>query len=161
EAIGARRFLVESMAPPGVDLVLGARRDPVFGPVVLLGLGGTAAEALDDVALRLAPLSSADAAAMPDQLAGRPPMGGQPRGPRAGPGRAGRAGGGPRRVPGRLARARRDRGQPAAGDRRRAGRAGRRLPGRRAGNRALEWSGGARWWPCSLTGWCRGRASSS
>ena len=71
EAAGARRFLVESMAPPGVDLVVGARHDPVFGPVVLCGLGGTAAEALADVALRLAPLTTAQAAAMPRELAGR------------------------------------------------------------------------------------------
>lgn len=69
-AAGARRFLVEAMAPPGVDLVLGARRDPVFGPVLLLGLGGTTAEALADVAIRLAPLSIAEAAAMPAELAG-------------------------------------------------------------------------------------------
>ncbi|HEX4357379.1 MAG TPA: acetate--CoA ligase family protein [Pseudonocardia sp.] len=81
-AVGARRFLVESMAPPGPDLVLGVRRDPVFGPMVLLGLGGTAAEVLDDVALRLAPLTSADAAAMPDELAGRRLLDGWRGGPR-------------------------------------------------------------------------------
>ena len=55
DAIGATRYLVEAMAPPGVDLVLGARRDPVFGPILLLGLGGTTAEALADVAIRLRP----------------------------------------------------------------------------------------------------------
>ncbi|WP_324786591.1 acetate--CoA ligase family protein [Streptomyces sp. H51] len=71
EAIGARRFLVEAMAPSGVDLIVGARRDPVFGPVVLLGLGGTTAEALADVAIRTAPLFSSEAAGMPDELAGR------------------------------------------------------------------------------------------
>ena len=71
EAVGARRFLVESMAPSGVDLVIGARRDPVFGPVVLVGLGGTTAEVLADVALRLAPLSLEEAATMPAELAGR------------------------------------------------------------------------------------------
>ena len=71
DAVGARRYLVEAMAPPGVDLVVGARRDPVFGPVVLLGLGGTTAEALADVAIRLAPLAPAEAAAMPSELAGQ------------------------------------------------------------------------------------------
>ena len=70
-ATGADRFLVEAMAPAGVDLILGARRDPVFGPVVLLGLGGTVAEALADVSLRVAPLPPAEAATMPDDLAGR------------------------------------------------------------------------------------------
>jgi acetyltransferase len=52
EAAGHRRFLVEAMAPPGIDLLAGAARDPVFGPVVLLGLGGLVAEALADVAGR-------------------------------------------------------------------------------------------------------------
>ncbi len=71
EAAEHRRFLVEAMAPPGVDLLAGARRDPVFGPVVLLGLGGVVAEALADVAVALAPLSAAEAAGLADRLAGR------------------------------------------------------------------------------------------
>ncbi|WP_432845749.1 acetate--CoA ligase family protein [Amycolatopsis sp. CA-161197] len=71
DAAGARRYLVEAMAPSGVDLVLGVRRDPVFGPVAVLGLGGTTAEALADVAVRLAPLSPDEAAGMADELAGR------------------------------------------------------------------------------------------
>jgi acyl-CoA synthetase (NDP forming) len=66
----AARYLVEAMAPPGVELVVGARRDPVFGPIVLLGLGGTTAEALADVTIRVAPLGLADAARMPAELAG-------------------------------------------------------------------------------------------
>ncbi|MDK7330307.1 acetate--CoA ligase family protein [Micrococcus luteus] len=67
---GAKEYLLEEMAPPGVDLVVGARRDPVFGPVVLLGLGGTAAEALADVALRAAPLPEGATESMVDELAG-------------------------------------------------------------------------------------------
>ncbi|WP_369033985.1 acetate--CoA ligase family protein [Streptomyces adonidis] len=82
DAIGpGHRYLVEAMAPAGVDLVLGARRDPVFGPVVLAGLGGTAAEALADVAIRLAPLSPAEAAGMPDDLAARALLDGWRGGP--------------------------------------------------------------------------------
>jgi acetate---CoA ligase (ADP-forming) len=82
DAIGTgRRYLVEAMAPPGVDLVLGVRRDPVFGPVVLAGLGGTAAEALADVAIRLAPLTVAEAASIPDDLAGRALLDGWRGGP--------------------------------------------------------------------------------
>lgn len=49
--------LVEQMAAPGVDLIVGARRDPVFGPVVLVGLGGVAAEVYADVALATVPAS--------------------------------------------------------------------------------------------------------
>ncbi|MFC4942414.1 acetate--CoA ligase family protein [Pseudonocardia sp. GCM10023141] len=71
DAAGARRYLVEAMATDGVDLVLGARRDPVFGPMLLLGLGGTTAEALADVAIRLAPVGPDVAAEMPQELAGR------------------------------------------------------------------------------------------
>ena len=71
EAAGAQRFLVETMAPSGVDLLVGASRDPVFGPVVLVGLGGTIAEALADVAVAPAPLSAAAAAGLLDELAGR------------------------------------------------------------------------------------------
>jgi acyl-CoA synthetase (NDP forming) len=49
-------IFVERMADAGgVDLVVGARRDPRFGPVLLVGVGGVFVEALDDVALALAP----------------------------------------------------------------------------------------------------------
>jgi acyl-CoA synthetase (NDP forming) len=65
-----RGLLVEPMAPPGVELIGGLRRDPQFGPVVLVGLGGTLAEALDDVAIRLAPIDLATAASMLDGLRG-------------------------------------------------------------------------------------------
>ena len=70
DAAGARRYLVEETAPPGLDLIVGARRDPVFGPVVLLGFGGELAEDLDRVAIRPAPLSHDSAAAMVDELFG-------------------------------------------------------------------------------------------
>jgi acyl-CoA synthetase (NDP forming) len=50
---------VERMAEPdGVDLVVGARRDPAFGPVVLIGVGGVFVEVLDDVVLAPAPTDS-------------------------------------------------------------------------------------------------------
>lgn len=91
EEAGAGRFLVETMAPAGVDLVLGARRDPVFGPIVLLGLGGTTAEALADVAIRLAPLPEAEAANMADELAGRALLHGWRGGPSVDAAELGRA----------------------------------------------------------------------
>ncbi len=81
EQLGNRRVLVEAMAPAGVDLIVGARRDPVFGPVVLVGLGGTTAEALADVAVRAAPLTMAEAASMPDELLGRALLDGWRNGP--------------------------------------------------------------------------------
>ena len=68
---GAKEYLLEEMASSGIDLVVGARRDPVFGPVVLLGLGGTAAEALADVALRAAPMTEGATESMIEELAGK------------------------------------------------------------------------------------------
>ena len=41
--------LVEAMAPRGLEMIVGARRDPDWGPVTLVGLGGVWAEALHDV----------------------------------------------------------------------------------------------------------------
>ena len=52
------------MARRGVELIVGARRDPQFGPLVLVGLGGIFAEVLDDVVLGLAPLHPDDALEM-------------------------------------------------------------------------------------------------
>ena len=65
-----RGLLVEPMAPAGVELIVGLRRDPLFGPVVLVGLGGTLTEVLDDVAIRLAPLDPSEADSMLHELRG-------------------------------------------------------------------------------------------
>jgi acetate---CoA ligase (ADP-forming) len=70
KGIGARGLLVEPMADPGVELIVGMRRDPSFGPCVVVGLGGIFTEVLDDVAIRLAPVTSAVAGAMLDELRG-------------------------------------------------------------------------------------------
>ena len=64
------RYLVEEMAPPGLEMIIGGTNDPSYGPSVLVGLGGTAAEALGDFAMRLAPLTRRDAQAMLDELSG-------------------------------------------------------------------------------------------
>jgi acyl-CoA synthetase (NDP forming) len=45
------------MSPPGLELVVGARRDPRWGPVLMLGLGGIWVEALGDVRLMPADLT--------------------------------------------------------------------------------------------------------
>ena len=59
------------MAPAETELVIGMRRDPIFGPVVMAGLGGVFVEVLKDVVFARAPLSEADALDMLDRLRGR------------------------------------------------------------------------------------------
>jgi len=61
---GEVRFVVQPRVGPGVELLVGARRDEVFGPVVLAGVGGVLAEVLQDFSLALAPLDPEDAAVM-------------------------------------------------------------------------------------------------
>jgi acyl-CoA synthetase (NDP forming) len=56
-----RGLLVEPMADAGVELIVGMHRDPSFGPVVMVGLGGVLAEVVDDVAIRLAPVTRDEA----------------------------------------------------------------------------------------------------
>ncbi len=58
------------MAVPGVELIAGMKRDPLFGPAVLVGLGGVLAETIRDVAIRLAPVRAGEAGAMLDELHG-------------------------------------------------------------------------------------------
>ena len=62
-------FLVQRLVEGGAELLVGVAADPVFGPVVACGAGGTAVELLGDVALRVCPLTGADAAAMIRSLA--------------------------------------------------------------------------------------------
>ena len=60
---GFRGMIVEERAS-GIELILGAKIDFQFGPMILLGMGGTGVEIYQDVALRMAPLSRKDALAM-------------------------------------------------------------------------------------------------
>jgi acetyltransferase len=68
--------LVAAMAEPGVELIVGARRDPQFGPAVLVGIGGVLAEVLDDIAVGLAPVGEDEARAMLHALRGAALLGG-------------------------------------------------------------------------------------
>ena len=63
-------MLVEAMAPKGVEMIVGARRDPEWGPVVLAGLGGIWTEALADVRLMPPDLSHEQIVAELEQLKG-------------------------------------------------------------------------------------------
>jgi acyl-CoA synthetase (NDP forming) len=65
-------FLVEEMAPPGQEIVVGGVRDPHFGPLLMLGLGGIFVEVLGDVSFRICPIARRDAEEMLDELKGAP-----------------------------------------------------------------------------------------
>lgn len=67
-ATGARELLVEEMSGPGTDLIVAARRDPVFGPVVVVGVGGTATEVYADIALATATAPTAWLERLPEEL---------------------------------------------------------------------------------------------
>ncbi|MBI4590855.1 MAG: acetate--CoA ligase family protein [Candidatus Rokubacteria bacterium] len=62
--LGTGPFLIQQQVGPGVELLVGGKRDPTFGPVVVCGTGGILADALGDVSLRLAPLALEDAREM-------------------------------------------------------------------------------------------------
>jgi acyl-CoA synthetase (NDP forming) len=65
-------FLVQRMLTDGVEILVGVVCDPQFGPVVACGAGGTTAELLKDVAVRLTPLTAADPGEMVRSLASFP-----------------------------------------------------------------------------------------
>lgn len=65
------RVLVAPMAPAGVEMALGMVRDEQFGPLVVLGFGGVAMEALDDTVCALPPFDAAEAQRLLDQLRNR------------------------------------------------------------------------------------------
>ena len=60
---GFEAMLIEQMVS-GLELIIGAKIDDQFGPVILLGMGGTGVEIYQDVSLRMAPLGSGDVDAM-------------------------------------------------------------------------------------------------
>jgi len=68
--------VVQRMAGEGVEMILGVKRDPMFGPVVLCGFGGILVELLKDVAIGIPPLSREQARDMIKRLRGFPILGG-------------------------------------------------------------------------------------
>jgi acetyltransferase len=63
-----RGVQVQQMIAGGQEVIIGIKRDPTFGPLVMFGLGGVYVEALADVSFRLAPLTAADAEEMIDEV---------------------------------------------------------------------------------------------
>ena len=63
--------LVQHMAPDGIDVFVAARREPLLGPLVVVGMGGVDVEVMADVTMRLAPISLTEAQAMLGELRSR------------------------------------------------------------------------------------------
>jgi succinyl-CoA synthetase beta subunit len=65
-------ILVETMAAPGIEVALGIRRDPTWGPIMLVGLGGIWIEVLRDIVVGPAPLNEQEALELIKQLRAYP-----------------------------------------------------------------------------------------
>jgi acetyl coenzyme A synthetase (ADP forming)-like protein len=77
----ATGYLVQRMAAPGVEMIVGVVHDQQFGPVVACGAGGVLVELLKDVSVRLAPLSKDEAEEMVHELRTYPLLTGYRNGP--------------------------------------------------------------------------------
>ena len=77
-APGARidGIIVQPMAAPGVEVIIGMSKDATFGPVLMFGLGGVLVEILKDVTFRIVPLSKRDAHEMMHDIQGFPVLAG-------------------------------------------------------------------------------------
>ncbi|UCD97107.1 MAG: acetate--CoA ligase family protein [Candidatus Bathyarchaeota archaeon] len=69
-SIAVHGVLVEEMITEGVEIIVGMRRDEVFGPAILFGLGGIFVEVLKEVSLRVVPLTRNDALEMIQETKG-------------------------------------------------------------------------------------------
>jgi acyl-CoA synthetase (NDP forming) len=63
---------VSQQVPPGVQIIIGARRDPSFGPILMVGLGGIYVEVMKDVSFRALPISRQEAFDMLKELKSYP-----------------------------------------------------------------------------------------
>lgn len=61
-------ILVQEMLKPGLEIMIGIKKDPIFGPIVAVGVGGIFVEVFKDIAMRAVPLREEDAKAMIDEL---------------------------------------------------------------------------------------------
>ncbi len=65
-------FLVQEMAPAGIECFVGGRRDQAFGPIIMVGLGGIFIEIFKDTSIRLAPVTKKEASDMLKELKAYP-----------------------------------------------------------------------------------------
>jgi len=62
---------IQKMSPKGVETFIGMTREPIFGPLIAFGIGGTSVEIWKDVVFRVNPITDVDAREMLDQIRGR------------------------------------------------------------------------------------------
>jgi len=65
-------MLIQEMAPSSTEVIVGAIKDPQFGPTVMFGLGGIFVEVLKDVTFRIAPITEDDACEMISEVKAYP-----------------------------------------------------------------------------------------
>jgi len=65
-------YLIEEMAPRGIEVVVGGVTDKSFGPMIMFGLGGIYVEVFRDITFRICPISKVDAEEMIDGLMSKP-----------------------------------------------------------------------------------------
>ena len=66
--VDVKGILLERMVPEGIELIVGVQNDPQFGPVIMVGMGGTLTEIIKDVAFRMLPITLSDAKSMLREL---------------------------------------------------------------------------------------------
>jgi acyl-CoA synthetase (NDP forming) len=66
----AEAYLLQKMAPVGIETIIGGKRDSEFGPVIVFGLGGIFVEILKDVSTRVAPVDETLAREMVEEIKG-------------------------------------------------------------------------------------------
>ncbi len=65
-------IFVEEFAPKGIEVIIGALKDPQFGPALMFGIGGIFVEVFEDVSFRVAPITKHDAQEMIQEIKGYP-----------------------------------------------------------------------------------------
>ena len=65
-------ILIQEMAPASTEVIVGAIKDPQFGPTIMFGLGGTFVEVMKDVSFRIAPITEEDAKEMITEIKAYP-----------------------------------------------------------------------------------------
>jgi len=75
-------FILQPMAPPGIEMLVGVTHDLVFGPIVVCSAGGVLVELLKDVSVRITPLTGRDAKEIIQSLKTYPLLSGYRGGPR-------------------------------------------------------------------------------